>query len=116
VFEGEKRVYRDEGLDDSAIAFTDNAMVLEMVSVLVPRKQPNIPSERGEFSDISARKDKCGVFAAWFLANSAGNVAGFHGVVTCVNHCVALLLRCVIVVADRDTILTIKRKGFRRYS
>ena len=32
VFEGEKKVYRDEGLDDSAINFTDNAMVLEMVS------------------------------------------------------------------------------------
>ena len=32
VFEGEKKVYREEGLDDSAIAFTDNAMVLEMMS------------------------------------------------------------------------------------
>jgi myosin heavy subunit len=32
VFEGEKKVYREEGLDDSAINFTDNAMVLEMVA------------------------------------------------------------------------------------
>ena len=32
VFESEKKVYRDEGLDPSAIHFTDNAMVLEMVT------------------------------------------------------------------------------------
>ena len=40
VFEGEKRVYRD-GLDDSAINFTDNAMVLEMVSGHNPHDQKN---------------------------------------------------------------------------
>lgn len=39
VFEGEKKVYRDEGLDDSAINFTDNAMVLEMVSGHNPHDQ-----------------------------------------------------------------------------
>jgi hypothetical protein len=32
VFETEKKVYSSEGLDPSAIAFTDNAMVLEMVT------------------------------------------------------------------------------------
>ena len=32
VFETEKKVYRDEGLDPSAINFTDNAKVLEMVT------------------------------------------------------------------------------------
>lgn len=32
VFESEKRVYRDEGLDPGAINFTDNAKVLEMVT------------------------------------------------------------------------------------
>ena len=32
VFETEKKVYSDEGLDPSAINFTDNAMVLEMVT------------------------------------------------------------------------------------
>eukprot|EP01043_Picozoa_sp_COSAG02_P082983 COSAG02_NODE_21092_length_802_cov_1.901849_1_plen_267_part_11 len=32
VFESEKKVYRDEGLDPGAIQFTDNAAVLEMVT------------------------------------------------------------------------------------
>ena len=32
VFETEKRIFRDEGLDPGEIAFTDNAMVLEMIS------------------------------------------------------------------------------------
>ena len=32
VFESEKKVYRDEGLDPGAINFTDNAKVLEMVT------------------------------------------------------------------------------------
>ena len=37
VFEGEKKVYRDEGLDDSAINFTDNAMVKEHLEIEIDR-------------------------------------------------------------------------------
>ena len=38
VFESEKRVYRDEGLDPGAINFTDNAKVLEMVTGCNPHE------------------------------------------------------------------------------
>eukprot|EP01051_Picozoa_sp_SAG22_P001532 SAG22_NODE_61_length_23387_cov_34.380582_20_plen_444_part_00 len=51
VFETEKRIFRDEGLDPGAIEFTDNAMVLEMISgeeapppVLLPFHLPLQPS------------------------------------------------------------------------
>ena len=37
VFEGEKKVYREEGLDDSAIAFTDNAMCVLYIYVKMKR-------------------------------------------------------------------------------